>query len=410
MPKVIMPLKDKEIEKAKPKDKDYKLFDGKGLSIKITTIGSKIWLFDYYSPVTGGRRTFTIGEYPTITLKDARFKRAELREKVKNGIDPKEELKTKKINSITLNTVIDEWLEIEKKSIHESTFKTKISRLEVHIIPKIGNRAIKSINHAELAQIIKEIGNDTPPTAKIISQLLNRIFIFAVSSGYTDFNVMANVDTKTLIPRVRVEHYGRLTEKEDLKELFNAVYNYPFFESIKNALKLCLHIPLRAKPLSLIKWQNIDFKNRTITIPRENQKNKDKDLGNFILPLSDEVINILQDQAKISRAYEYVFINQSFTSHIHKDSPTQMLKRLEFKDPKNNKPITLHSFRSIFMTYALEHLQEHKVSTEAIGKVLDHLHGDKVALSYSADTTFFDELKIILSYWSNEILRLKDER
>ncbi|MFS2056417.1 phage integrase central domain-containing protein, partial [Variovorax sp. CT11-76] len=80
---------------------------------------------------------------------------------------------------------IDEWLEIEKKSIHESTFKTKKSRLQVHIIPKLGNRAIKSINHIELAEIIKEIGTETPPTAKIISQLLNRIFKFAVSSGYT---------------------------------------------------------------------------------------------------------------------------------------------------------------------------------------------------------------------------------
>ncbi|STA71121.1 tyrosine-type recombinase/integrase [Campylobacter ureolyticus] len=221
---------------------------------------------------------------------------------------------------------------------------------------------------------------------------------------------MANVDTKTLIPRVKVEHYGKLTEKEDLIKFFNAIYDCDFSESIKNALKFCLHIPLRAKPLSLIKWQNIDFKNRVITIPRENQKNKNTDLRNFKLPLSDEVINILQDQAKLSRAYEYVFINQRFTSHIHEDSPTHMLKKLGFKDPDNGKPITLHSFRGIFMTYALEHLQEHKVSTEAIGKVLDHLHGNTVTLSYSEKTTFFDELKIILSYWSNEILKLKDER
>lgn len=410
MPKVVLPLTDKEIERAKPKDRDYKLFDGDGLSIKITTIGRKIWLFDYYSPLNSKRRTFTIGKYPTISLKDARFKKNELRAKVDNGIDPKEELKTKKINSITLKAVIDEWLEIEKKSIHESTFKTKISRLEVHIIPKIGNRAIKSINHIELAEIIKEIGNETPPTAKIISQLLNRIFKFAVSSGYTDFNVMANVDTKTLIPRVKVEHYGKLTEKDDLIKFFNAIYDCEFSESIKNALKFCLHIPLRAKPLSLIKWQYIDFKNRVIAIPREDQKNKNKDLRKFKLPLSDEVINILQDQAKLSRAYEYVFINQSFTSHIHEDSPTHMLKKLGFKDPDSGKPITLHSFRGIFMTYALEHLQEHKVSTEAIGKALDHLHGNTVTLSYSEKTTFFDELKIILSYWSNEILRLKDER
>ena len=410
MPKVVTPLTDTEVKNAKPKDKDYRLFDNEGLSIKITTKGKKTWLFDYYSPVTGGRRTFTIGKYPTISLKDARFKKTELRAKVDKGIDPKEELKTKKINSLTLNTVIDEWLEIEAKSLEKSTMDAKISRFKNHVIPKLGNRPIKSINHIELAEIIKETGKETPSTAQIVSQLLNRIFKFAVSSGYTDFNVMANVDTKTLIPRVKVEHYGKLTEKDDLIKFFNAIYDCDFSESIKNALKLCLHIPLRAKPLSLIKWQNIDFKNRTITIPRENQKNKNTDLRNFKLPLSDEVINILQDQAKLSRAYEYVFINKSFTSHIHEDSPTHMLKKLGFKDPDNGKPITLHSFRGIFMTYALEHKQDHGVSTEAIGKVLDHLHGNTVTLSYSEKTTFFDELKIILNYWSNEILKLKDER
>lgn len=219
---------------------------------------------------------------------------------------------------------------------------------------------------------------------------------------------MTNIDAKSLIPKIKVEHYGKLTELSDLKELFNEIYNYPFFTSIKNALKFCLHIPLRANSLSLLEWDFIDFDKNIISIPRQNQKNKNLNLGRFKIPLSDEVLNILKDQARISHSYQYIFINDRFTDHIHKDTPTNALRKFNFKDRDTNRNITLHSFRGIFMTYALNHMHEHKVSKQAIQKALDHLHGDKTTLSYSEKTDFLYELNILFSWWSNEILKIKD--
>lgn len=46
MPKIVKPLTDTEIKKAKPSKKQYNLSDGQGLSLIITPNGSKYFKYD----------------------------------------------------------------------------------------------------------------------------------------------------------------------------------------------------------------------------------------------------------------------------------------------------------------------------------------------------------------------------
>ncbi len=81
-------LTDKAINAYKPKDKIYVVNDGNGLALSIETSGSKFWRFRYYfnlKPVL-----YTIGEYPYITLKQAREERDKLKALLANGIDPRQ--------------------------------------------------------------------------------------------------------------------------------------------------------------------------------------------------------------------------------------------------------------------------------------------------------------------------------
>ena len=47
MARMVKPLTDKEIKAAKPKEKEYKLFDGGGLYLSITAKGKKWWRLKY---------------------------------------------------------------------------------------------------------------------------------------------------------------------------------------------------------------------------------------------------------------------------------------------------------------------------------------------------------------------------
>lgn len=79
MAKIIKPLSNFEIESAKPKDKEYKLMDGGGLFLMVSCDGKKRWRFRYNRPITKKEADITIGEYPYISLSDARETREHYR-------------------------------------------------------------------------------------------------------------------------------------------------------------------------------------------------------------------------------------------------------------------------------------------------------------------------------------------
>ena len=79
------------IASAKARDKDYKLGDGAGLYILIRPNGSKLWRFNY--SWFGKQRTLTLGQWPEVSLADARTKRDEARKLIAAGSDPSHEKK-----------------------------------------------------------------------------------------------------------------------------------------------------------------------------------------------------------------------------------------------------------------------------------------------------------------------------
>src|ERR1039458_3802204 len=81
-----MGLTIKEIDGAKPKDKPYKLTDGGGLCLLIAPSGAKLWRWRYY--FAGKEKMMALGEYPLITLKEARERHFAGRKVLAAGIDP----------------------------------------------------------------------------------------------------------------------------------------------------------------------------------------------------------------------------------------------------------------------------------------------------------------------------------
>ena len=75
MGRTTKPLSDTEIKQAKPKAKEYNLADGNGLYLRVKPNGTKLWLFNYSRPYTRKRANLSFGQYPALTLANARQKR-----------------------------------------------------------------------------------------------------------------------------------------------------------------------------------------------------------------------------------------------------------------------------------------------------------------------------------------------
>ncbi len=76
MARTVVPLTDPKCDAAKPREKDYKLFDGKGLYLLVKPSGVKTWRMKYTKP-DGRDGLATFGNYPALGLKAARERRAQ---------------------------------------------------------------------------------------------------------------------------------------------------------------------------------------------------------------------------------------------------------------------------------------------------------------------------------------------
>ena len=408
MPRIAKPLNDNQVKKAKPKEKAYTLADGQGLQILITPDGRKAWEFIYLSPTLHKRRKSTFGTYPNVTLANARAKRDEWQNLIKQDIDPidnkreeKAEIKLQKESNFI--NVVDLWFQSQESRIVHSTFKKKKALFDTTVIPVLKHKSIAEIKHDELVQIIKLKAIQTPETAKRLLGYFHDLWQFACTHGYCEHNIVPNIHAKSVLPKIVKKNYACITDPTILKQLVNSIYAYGGHISTKNALKLVLHVPLRAGNLVSLKWSFVDFDTATITIPRQEMKAKSGD--DFIIPLSDEAIAILKEQYLFTSHKEYVFVADNGL-HIDEVTPSRALQRMGFNNEALGNKQRLHSFRSTFRSLVDTHQMEHRCSYEAKEKVLDHVVGSGVERAYTQKAVYVEEMRLLLNWWSGYVLAM----
>ena len=81
-----MKLKDATIKALEPSNKVVKLSDGASLFLLVHPSGTKTWVYAYR--FDGKQKKLTLGQYPLLSLKDARKARQDARSLLDQGIDP----------------------------------------------------------------------------------------------------------------------------------------------------------------------------------------------------------------------------------------------------------------------------------------------------------------------------------
>ena len=84
-------LSDAKVRALKPKEKPYKQSDFDGLFVLVNPGGSKLWRFKYRW--MGKEKLMSFGQYPDLSLKQARDKRDQARSLLAQGKDPSFERK-----------------------------------------------------------------------------------------------------------------------------------------------------------------------------------------------------------------------------------------------------------------------------------------------------------------------------
>lgn len=405
-------LKDIQIKQAKPKEIDYFLNDGGGLRVRVKTNGNKIWEFRY--TINNKRKVTTFKSYPITTLENAREKRKEFLDLIAKDIDPIEKNREYKQEQIIdtkgmfLN-VANEWLLKEKEHLQESTLKGKIQVFENDVYPILKNKHIKEIVIKDVIKILEIKQLQAREVASKIFNYLDNLFRYAVLKGYCERNIIADIRKSDIIKPKKVRHYPKITDEKILRELRDAIYSYKGSFTLRNVLKLVLHIPLRAENLCNIKWNYINFDEKSLTIPREEMKVKNDNLADFKIPLTDEVINIFNDQKPFTEHQEYIFLGRDNRSPINNESPNKALKIMDFNDEEKGKKIRLHGFRGTFRSMIDTLDIDNKFSFELKERILDHHETNETVRAYNHKANYFEQFKPLMNFWSDYIMSLKDE-
>lgn len=409
-------LTDVEIRKAELKEKSYFLNDGLGLNLKISPDNKKNWFFRF--SFHGKRKLTSFSSYPKVSLQSARDKRdvyLELIHKNINPIDYFKKLKEEYIqeHNSTLEKIFNEWIELQKPKSSLNQWEWKKQRVYQDIILPLGkDRNINEIKIKDLKEVFKKRAETSSYTADKIFPYLKSLFRYANESEYLENNVLVDVEKSTItgVLNLEVDNHPKITDPKIFKELVNEIYNYQGYYSIKNALKFVLHIPLRASNLCNLKWECIDFEKRVLTIPRAEMKIKDKNLPDFEMPLSDEVIKILNEQRELTSHQEWIFQGTKSKSPINVESPNRALKIMGFDDLENNRKITLHGFRGTFRSLINTLDKDNKYSFETKEYALDHQEKSKVVRAYTNETSYIKQLVPMMEYWSSFIVEQLEEK
>lgn len=199
MARKTKPLTDTEIKAAKPKDADYQLYDGDGLTLLIKSSGSKLWQFRYYRPLTKQRTKQSFGAYPAVSLSDARKLRAESRVLLAKDIDPQEHQKEQVRNSQEAKTntfllVAERWWNVKKTSVTEDYADDIWRSLERDVFPAIGDISVTEIKAHTLVKAVQPVqARGALETVRRLCQRINEVMIYAQNTGLIDAVPSVNI-------------------------------------------------------------------------------------------------------------------------------------------------------------------------------------------------------------------------
>lgn len=392
MAKVIKPLTDLDCKRAKPREKDYKMFDGGGLFLAVLKSGKKKWRIKY--KLEDKESIYSVGDYPQVSLSDARKAKEVFLKDLENGLV----VKKKDKKSTLLKDIIKEWF--EHRSDMKPTYKRdSIAKIEKNIIPYLGNKDINDIEPLEMLkalQIIDQRGSNH--SARKTYGLMNRMYKYAVLMGKAKHNILADIDISIAFSKRAEKNMAHITDTKVLAEFLRKVDSYGGDYSTKMALKIIAHLFVRPYNLRFMEWNEIDFENKMWIIPAEKMKMNKA----HMVPLSDYVISVLNEMKVVSYDIStYVFPSRiNYKKTLSENTFNKGVKTLGFDS-------TAHGFRHTASTLLHENMRIHGINSAAIETQLAHTVGNSIHQTYNKAIYLEDRIKL-MSWWSDYLNKLKN--
>lgn len=387
-----MPLTDAKIRTAKPEAKPLKLTDGGGLYLEVRPSGSKLWRYRYR--IEDKENLYALGEYPTISLSEARAERDKAKALVKQGFHPAHERARTKAESVasnanTFKVMAKEWIE-ENRGRWSAYYISQIeSYFDRDVYPKIGRRPMRSITSADVLEIVKAIaGRDAKTAAINVRQWISAVFGRAIAHLKADNDPA--IALRRAVVRNPIEHARALTALE-IEQFFIKLQGFGGNRTTAIAINLLALLWTRTAELRKAEWKEFDLDEAIWIIPAGRMKRRRKHL----VPLSRQAVVLLTELRDITGAGAYLFPNTRRPKEVM--SATTINRALEYMDFATGN-VTGHDFRATAST----HLHEKKFRDDVIDVQLAHAKKSRTDAAYN-HAVYLDERIAMMQAWADSL-------
>ena len=392
-----MPLSDIKIRNLKPGDKAYKVSDFEGLFVLVKVSGAKSWRFKYR--IDGKEKLLVIGDYPAVTLAQARKARDLAKSQLADDIDPNEAKQEEKrvrreAKGHTFEKIGKDFLAKQHK---EGKSAATLSKTEYHLKlanADFGRKPITEITAPTILKTLRKVeAKGNYETAHRLRARIGSVFRYAVASGIAETDPTYAL-RDALIRPTRV-HRAAIIDPEALGKLMNEIDGFQGQATTRIALKLLAILAQRPGEIRHAKWEEFDIGEKVWSIPAAKMKMR----RDHHVPLPAQAIALLDELRRMNGNGEYLFPSlRTWKRPMSENTLNAALRRMGYSGDE----MTAHGFRASFSTLANE---SGLWNPDAIERALAHVEKNEVRRAY-ARGEHWDQRVRIADWWAGYLEEL----
>lgn len=380
-----MPLTDTLIRNTKPQDKPIQLVDGFGLYLEVRPTGARHWRMRYR--LDGKDSRISLGQYPLMSLKEARAERERIRALLAQGVSPIEERRTEKAirrrqATDTFEQLAREWLDRRSEKWTDYYQRNVLACLEQNAFPSIGALPIRRVTSAHILAILQAMEDRGVRTYAIqLRQWISAIFRHAIVTLRADTDPAAPL--KGAIERPAIQH-ARCLSREEIDDFLEALDAYKGNRTTVLAIKMLLYCFVRTIEMRTARWEDIDGDLWVIPAGRMKMRRTHS------VPLSRQALEVIEELRTITGANQWLFPGQRDPKKPM--SGTTVNRALEYMGIQ----ATGHDFRATASTW----LNELGFRSDVIERQLAHVEGNATRRAYN-HALYLDERRDMMQKWAD---------
>mgnify|MGYP001258138924 CR=1 FL=1 len=314
-----MKFTDRFLQSIKPPEKEYCIREGHGFTLRVLPSGVKT--FQYIYTLNGKRHRLNLGQYPKVSLAEAREKFREAALLVGKGVNPQAEpVVVKEEAPFTVADLVEQYKKFTEQHRAASTSRETVRTLDKYVLPAWSHRRVSDIRRRDAIDLIDPIAAETPGQARGVMKITRAMFNFALERELADFNPFTRLPAA--VPSIKPVSTSRTLSDAEIKFVWKLLHsaNAPGTPETRKALLLVLVTAQRPGEVTGMTWDEIDGNWWTIPPERIKTRNHRQEAHRvFLSPLALRLIG------KNPNYSSYVFPGPSLVAPLQRHALSHMV-------------------------------------------------------------------------------------